>query len=199
MERGQRSDATVIQTDHHEGRFCSAEHLLEDAQWPALAHLRPAAEAALPAVCSVHQMGEDRFYRLDDSRLLAWLTLKVDATVAALRAGAAAGAAFEALDDSQLRAYSVDLFGEYLSSAHMDRLRAHLGCTAVPADVTAAPAAAHVPAMTHFEEPEGKRPKPAPVLSAAAKQSAARAASMKEKNAKAAQGCVSLASFFNKK
>lgn len=189
--------ALALQTETHAGRYCSAEHVLEDAQWPALVHLRPAAEKALPAVCSVQQVGEELFFRLDDARLLAWLTLKVDAVMTALRAGAAAGLAFEALDDAALRAYAVDLLSEYLTPGHLARLRTHLGCEATaPTEHAGAPAGVH--AVAQMEEQDGKRLRPAPPMSTAAKQAASRAANIKEKNAKAAKGTVSLASFFGK-
>ena len=185
------------QTGTHDGRFCSAEHLLDDPQCPVLARLRSAAEQALPAVCSVQQVGEESFFRLDDARVLAWLSLKVDAVVASLRAGAAAGAAFEALNQEQLTAYAVDLMGEYLAPALLDRLRTHLRCSAsAPEGVSMAPLDGHRHSDASFE-PDSKRPK-APVLSAAAKNTASRLATAKAKNAKAAEGCVNLASLFGK-
>ena len=191
-------DALCAQTETHEGRFCSAEHLLDDPQCPVLARLRPAAEQALPAVCSVQQVGDDSFFRLDDARVLAWLSLKVNAVVASLRAGAAAGAAFEALNDEQLTAYAVDLMGEYLAPALLDRLRVHLRCSASTQEgVSTQPVDGHRPSDASYE-PDSKRPKAPPPLSTAAKSAVSRLATAKAKNAKAAEGCVNLASLFGK-
>jgi ribonuclease H2 subunit B len=151
----------------------------------------------------VQRFGDDCFFRLDDQRALAWLAIKVERAVAALRGGAAAGAAFESLTNEQLRQYAVDLLGEYLSPAWLDRLRNHLGCAApVLGDGVSIAPVGHVSqggGIGGELEPDSKKPKQPPPMSAAAKMNASRAANNKEKNAKAAQGCAPLASFFKGK
>jgi len=177
------------------GRYVSVEQLLEDEACPAFALLRPAAAAALPSVCATQVVGEEWYYRLEDERLLAWLRLKVQALAASLATGATAGAAFEALDGASRTAYACELLGEYLAQAVLERLRAHLGVAAI----AHAPVEAPLPHFVEADERGGAPPEKKAKLSAAAKASASRTANNQVKNAKAAEGSRSLASFFGGK
>jgi hypothetical protein len=187
------------QTATHEGRFCSVEHLLEDGACPALALLAPGAPAALPCVCAVSRAGGDDYYRLDDARALAWLAAKARALADALRAGTGGGAgAFAALGDAALNGYAVELLGEYVSRDWRTRLAAHLGCEASAPGPVVEGGGGGAPAGWEPHAGEANAAKK-PKLSQAEKQSAARAVSLAAKNAKAATGTRSLASFFGGK
>ena len=186
-------------SESHEGRFCSLEVLLEDDTCPALASLQPLAAASLASVCAVQEAGEDSFYRLDDERALAWLSIKVERVAAALHSGASAGSAFDALGADALLSYSVELLGEYLSPAWVGRLRAHCGCSA------GGPAEECLPPLPptgggggeRMDGPaDAKKAKPGSAA-ASAKASATRVANSKLANAKAAEGTASLRCFFS--
>lgn len=188
------------QTATHDGRYCSLEVLLEDERFPALGALSACAHAALPAVCSVQSVGAgEDYYRLDDARALAWLCCKTDTVLAALRSGGAGGgAAFAAMGDS-LTGYAVELLGEYVAKPWLQRLQTHLRCTptslqALEGGSGVAELAASVP-HTDSGANANKKPKQ---LSKTELQNASRAQSLAAKNAKAASGTRSLASFFGK-
>jgi ribonuclease H2 subunit B len=188
-------------SESHEGRFCSLEVLLEDEASPALASLQPLAAAALASVCAVQEAGEDSFYRLDDERLLAWLSIKAERVAAALHSGAAAGSAFDALGADALLSYSVELLGEYLPPAWVARLRAHCGCAGPPAEEAPLPlptgGGGGGGGSDRLDGPgDAKKAKPGSAA-AAAKASATRVANAKVANAKAAEGTASLRSFFS--
>ena len=172
------------------------EHLLEDEACPALAALAPVAAPALASVCAVQRSGPDEFYRLDDARALAWLACKAERLQATLLSGeAGGGATFSALGESGVRSYAVELLGEYLPRAWLARLQAHLGCSpSGPGPDGPSARAAAEPA--HFADAE--RPAKKPALTKTEVQNASRAVSIAAKNAKAAAGTKSLASFFGK-
>jgi ribonuclease H2 subunit B len=177
--------------------FCSLETLLEsETENRGLARLQQLLEPSLPCVCAVQTVGDERYYRLDDARTLAWLSLKASNLAAVLRDGGAAGAAFEALSQEELLSYSVELLGEYVVAPWLAQLRSKLQlperCAApAPAEASMLPQAA--PTQQHHEGPaEAKKAK----LSSAAKAAQTRVESNTKANAKAAQGTASLASFF---
>jgi hypothetical protein len=198
------------------------EHLLEDDACPGLAALAPALEASLPSLCAVQHTGGTAYYRLDDARVLAWLAAKTDAVTAALRGGGAGGgAAFDALGDA-LTSYSVEFLGEYVARPWLTRLQERLGC-ATAGPVTEGGMTAPMPLAAHdafASDGPNKKPKltkarSAPMLAALClalhvpdvpvhrtrqteAQNASRALSLATKNAKAASGTKSLASFFGK-
>eukprot|EP00897_Mesotaenium_endlicherianum_P000968 jgi/Mesen1/10872/ME000093S10391 len=68
--------------------------------------------------------GGDRYYRLDDSRVLAWLSCKVKQTSAGVtRHG---GKALSSMAEGELVTYSVGLLSEYLPDVWLRRLCSHL-------------------------------------------------------------------------
>lgn len=187
-------------------RFVSAEQLLDDNAYPALAALGGAAARSLPCVCSVRLVGGDAFYRLDEARLVAWLGLKAAAAGRALRTQPCGAASYDGLDDASLLAYSLDLLGEYVAPHWVQRARraeglppaaggAEPGAAAGAAGwgAAAAPAAAAAAAGDDDGPRAAKKAKPSAAEQRAAKARETQAA----KNAKAAAGSRPLASFFS--
>jgi len=151
-----------------------------------LERLQPLAAALLPAVCAVRESDDECFYRLDDTRALAWLSAKAARCADALRSGAAAGGAFEALGDDAIASYAVEFLGEYLSAAWLCRLRDYIGVVAAPME----PVAPLPQAMVTERGGEGdaEHAEKKAKLSVAQKASITRVASNQAKNAKAAVG-----------
>ena len=146
----------------------------------------------------MQRSGPDAVYRLDDARALAGLAAKAELLERTLMRGeAGGGGTFSALGESGVRSYAVELLGEYLPRAWLARLQEHLGCAPSGPGAEGAPARAVEPA--HFADAGGgdaaaKKPK----LTKTEAQNASRAISIATKNAKAAAGTKSLASFFGK-
>jgi hypothetical protein len=161
--------------------------------------LAPLAAPALASVCVVQRSGADEFYRLDDARALAWLAVKAERLLAVLMSGeGGGGGTFAALGESGVRSYAVELLGEYLPRAWLARLQAHLGCSPSGPGAGGAPSrpsAEHA----HFAEPDAAAAAKKPKLTKTEAQNASRAVSIATKNAKAAAGTKSLASFFGGK
>jgi hypothetical protein len=161
--------------------------------------LAPLAAPALASVCVVQRSGADEFYRLDDARALAWLAVKAERLLAVLMSGeGGGGGTFAALGESGVRSYAVELLGEYLPRAWLARLQAHLGCSPSGPGADGAPSrpsAEHA----HFAEAGDAAAAKKPKLTKTEAQNASRAVSIATKNAKAAAGTKSLASFFGGK
>ena len=187
------------QTETHEGRFCNLEHLLENDAYPGLAKLATAAAPALASVCAVQVSGPDKFYRLDDARTLAWLACKAERLQATLLSGeAGGGGSFTALGESGVRSYAVELLGEYLSRAWLARLQEHLGCPPSGPGTEGMPARTAADQAHHAEGDDGGAASKKLKLSKTEQMNASRAVNLAAKNAKAAAGTKSLASFFGK-
>jgi ribonuclease H2 subunit B len=193
------------QTRSTGGNFCEVEHCLEPLC------LTPSASEALIAlitpgqmqcICDSKQVGDQFYYRLNDDRVLAWLSLKVEQTKAALVEQAAG---FAGMDTLGLTAYAAGILGEYLSLEWSSKLSKYLGLPQ-PGDgagnATATGAAAPPPMYNPdvaFDRPETKRPRFDPKEAAKAKAQAARQEAKAAKAAKEAAGMRKLSSFFSKK
>jgi ribonuclease H2 subunit B len=188
------------------GNFCELEHCLE-----ALC-LTPAASEALTAlitpeqmqcICDTKHVGGQQYYRLSDDRLLAWLSVKVEQTKAAL-VDQAAG--FAGMDAMGLTVYAAGILGEYLSPEWSTKLSKYLGLPQ-PGDGAggsnatgaAAPPPLYNPDVAFDRATESKRPRFDPKEAAKAKAQAARAEAKAAKIAKEAAGMRKLSSFFSKK
>jgi hypothetical protein len=136
---------------------------------------------------------------LDDARTLAWLACKAERLQATLLSGdAGGGGSFTALGESGVRSYAVELLGEYLSRAWLARLQEHLGCTPSGPGTDAAPARAAADQAHRADVDDGGAAIKKAKLSKTEQQNASRAVNLAAKNAKAAAGTKSLASFFGK-
>jgi len=149
--------------------------------------LLPAAEPGLPSICDVQESAGSLYFRLSDTRLLAWLALKMRALSAALLAGESA-ASFAAYGEKAMTAYAAGLLGEWLPASVLSRLQTHLGVADSEATIPALP-------LPIADTPALKKAKPSKVEEANARAKER----MKASNTKAAAGTKGLASFFTKK
>ncbi|KAG0561431.1 hypothetical protein KC19_9G064400 [Ceratodon purpureus] len=59
------------------GKFRSLDDIVSVDGYPGYECLRPYLQRSLGIICESREVGEDMFYRLDDSKVLAWLLCKV--------------------------------------------------------------------------------------------------------------------------
>ncbi|XP_077226354.1 uncharacterized protein LOC143861747 isoform X2 [Tasmannia lanceolata] len=64
------------ENDH--GMFRQLDEIIFVNSYPGYQHLLATAEASMEVVCEVREIGLSKFFRLDDSKVLAWLCHKVD-------------------------------------------------------------------------------------------------------------------------
>uniref|UniRef100_A0A7N0R897 Ribonuclease H2 subunit B n=1 Tax=Kalanchoe fedtschenkoi TaxID=63787 RepID=A0A7N0R897_KALFE len=109
--------------DSHPGNFRQLEEVLFLDGYPDYHSLLPLAEAAIAVVCQVKEVGDFKFFRLDDAKVLAWLACKANQLKAAL----------PKLDEHYAGRYerdtlmdSVLIMGEYLSESWLKLLCDHL-------------------------------------------------------------------------
>ncbi|MEW5309463.1 MAG: hypothetical protein WDW38_001351 [Sanguina aurantia] len=106
--------------------FRCLEELLAMDNCPCLESIIQAAQPHLSCVCDVKEAGGDMYYRLNDRRVLAWLTCKVTHLTCVLHAQLAG------MDASHRQAYVLGFLSEYVSPALIAQLTAHL-CLGMPA------------------------------------------------------------------
>ncbi|XP_031736472.1 ribonuclease H2 subunit B isoform X3 [Cucumis sativus] len=93
------------------GKFRQLDDIMFINGYPGYLHLLPLAEKFMQVVCEVKEVGSSRFFRLDDSKVLAWLYHKVcqlKRTLCTLDKNYAAREEKETLCDA------VSILGEYL-------------------------------------------------------------------------------------
>lgn len=106
------------------GKFRSLEEILFVEGYPGYSHLKPLLQHSLDAVCEVRDFGASNFYRLDDSKALAWLCCKVKLTLEGLDLLGG----YESMLEERRMAHAVGLVGEYIKETPwLDRLCCHLG------------------------------------------------------------------------
>ncbi|KAK9828045.1 hypothetical protein WJX81_004454 [Elliptochloris bilobata] len=151
-----------------------------------------AQRSQLEAVCETRDVAGERFYRVDDARVLAWLRCKVARAAAALRGS---GGAFGGMDDAGLAAYAAGLLGEWLSPAWQRKLAAAYGLPASGGDAKALQPLNRMPPDIANERPE-KRPKVDPKEHARRVAAEAKAEAKKAQLARESSGMRSISSFF---
>ncbi|CAI7856513.1 unnamed protein product [Closterium sp. NIES-54] len=109
-----------------EGMFRSLDEICTVDGFPSYGWLQSQGvwDPVLPLITDIREVGSTRFYRLNDSRVLAWLTCKVAALKAALRQHGEAPV--RGLPDTDLEAYAVGLLSEYLPASFHAALCRHL-------------------------------------------------------------------------
>ncbi|KAL4447480.1 hypothetical protein ABPG75_004699 [Micractinium tetrahymenae] len=171
--------------------FQDLEQILSMAASPS-AHLLASVLGGgeqLGCLCDVKEAGGQRYYRLNDELVVAWLTLKAQQAKAALQASPSA--AFSGMDELAVTAYAAGLLGEYLAQHWQDRLASALQ---LPEEL---PQPAHPPpAADHGSQPSEKKPRLDPKEAAKHKAAEARQAAKAAKLAKEASGMRKLSSFF---
>ncbi|WZZ75722.1 hypothetical protein YC2023_087092 [Brassica napus] len=107
------------------GKFRQLDEILFVEGYPEYQHLLPLAEKCMEIVCQTQEVGSMKFYRLDNSKVLAWLSCKVSClkkTLPELDKNYAAQGEKQTLVDA------VSIVGEYLKTEPwLKLLYDHLG------------------------------------------------------------------------
>ncbi|KAL4434615.1 hypothetical protein ABPG77_002738 [Micractinium sp. CCAP 211/92] len=170
--------------------FTDVEQILSMAA-TASAHLLAQLLDAeqMGCLCDVKEAGGQRYYRLNDDLVVAWLTLKAQQAKAALQASPSA--AFSGMDELAVTAYAAGLLGEYLAQHWQDKLAAALQ---LPEEL---PQPMHPPpAADHGSQPSEKKARMDPKEAAKQKAAESRQAAKAAKLAKEASGMRKLSAFF---
>mmetsp|Transcript_4187 Transcript_4187/g.8628 ORF Transcript_4187/g.8628 Transcript_4187/m.8628 type:complete len:284 (+) Transcript_4187:224-1075(+) len=192
-------------TEKPQGQFRPLEDILMDAQaqYPAMELLKDAVSASLPLICQVAGRGSDKYYRLDDDQVVAWLACKVEQLAESLLHGP--NQAFAGMGKAGVRAYAVEFLSEWVSESWLEKLQKAFGITASPITAQATPKAA--PTSKWCTAPES-----AEVMQFADKAPAKRPAAVQKstpadkarqtkmaKLAKDSKGMAKMSSFFTKR
>ncbi|KAL1205301.1 hypothetical protein V5N11_011583 [Cardamine amara subsp. amara] len=107
------------------GKFRQLDEILFVEGYPGYQHLSPLAEKCMEIVCQTQEVGSMKFYRLDNSKVLAWLSCKVyclKKTLPELDKN------YAAQDEKQTLVDAVSIVGEYLKTEPwLKLLYDHLG------------------------------------------------------------------------
>ncbi|WZY69018.1 hypothetical protein YC2023_001258 [Brassica napus] len=95
------------------GKFRQLDEILFVEGYPEYQHLLSLAEKCMEIVCQTQEVGSMKFYRLDNSKVLAWLTCKVRSLKKALPA---LDKNYAAQDEKQTLVDAVSIVGEYLKT-----------------------------------------------------------------------------------
>nr|XP_010929863.1 ribonuclease H2 subunit B isoform X2 [Elaeis guineensis] len=114
----------TIQKRNDQGMFRQLDEILYVDGYPGYQHLMSVAEDSMQLVCEVKEIGSSKFFRLNDSKLIAWLYHKVQhlkATLPKLDKNYAVQEEKDTLKDI------VSILGEYLKDEPwLTRLCSHL-------------------------------------------------------------------------
>lgn len=106
------------------GKFRQLDEIIFVDGCPGYQHLLTIAEKSMNVVCEVKEIGSTKFFRLDDSKVLAWLCAKVDRLKQTLLT---LDKNYAAQDDMRTLADAVSILGEYLrDEPWLERLCSHL-------------------------------------------------------------------------
>ncbi|CAH2078448.1 unnamed protein product [Thlaspi arvense] len=107
------------------GKFRQLDEILYVEGYPGYQHLLSLAEKSMEIVCQTQEVGSMKFYRLDNSKVLAWLSCKVcclKKTLPELDKN------YAAQDEKQTLVDAVSIVGEYLKTEPwLKLLYDHLG------------------------------------------------------------------------
>ncbi|KAK6251588.1 Ribonuclease H2 subunit B [Theobroma cacao] len=93
------------------GKFRQLDEILFINDYPGYRHLFSIAENCMQVVCEIKEIGSSKFFRLDDTKVLAWLNYKVcqlKQTLPALDQN------YAARDEKDTLADAISIIGEYL-------------------------------------------------------------------------------------
>ncbi|XP_021744340.1 ribonuclease H2 subunit B-like [Chenopodium quinoa] len=93
------------------GKFRQLDEILYIDGYPGYHHLLPVIEESMGVVCEVKDVGSTKFFRLDDSKVIAWLCEKVDRLKQTLLT---LDKNYTAQDDKHTLAEVVSILGDYL-------------------------------------------------------------------------------------
>ncbi|CAA7401003.1 unnamed protein product [Spirodela intermedia] len=112
-----------MKKSHDQGMFRELNEILFVDGYPGYQHLLSIAKDSIELICEVKEIGASKFFRLDDSKVLAWLCCKISnlkATLLTLDRNFAAREEAETLNDA------VSLLGEYINDAWLKTLCDHM-------------------------------------------------------------------------
>ncbi|KAL2896753.1 Ribonuclease H2 subunit B [Bienertia sinuspersici] len=93
------------------GKFRQLDEIIYIDGYPGYQHLLPVLEKSMGVVCEVKEIGSTKFFRLDDSKVLAWLCVKVDRLKQTLLT---LDKNYAAQDDKHTLAEAVSILREYM-------------------------------------------------------------------------------------
>ncbi|XP_019053723.1 PREDICTED: ribonuclease H2 subunit B [Nelumbo nucifera] len=108
-----------------QGKFRPLDEILFVSGYPGYQHLLCVAEDSMRIVCEIKEIGSTKFYRLDDSKVLAWLCHKVHQLKLTLPTLDKNYAALDEKDTCTMTEV-VLLLGEYLKEPWLKLLCGHL-------------------------------------------------------------------------
>lgn len=104
-------EARMKKGDDH-GKFRLLDEMMFVRGFPGYQKLFPIAEDSMLVVCEVKEIGPSKFFRLNDSKVLAWLCRKVDQLKLTLTE---LDQNYATLDEKDTLADIISLMGEYLN------------------------------------------------------------------------------------
>ncbi|KAJ8620183.1 hypothetical protein MRB53_028712 [Persea americana] len=110
------------------GKFRQLDEIIYIEGFPGYQNLLPIAENSMQVVCEVKEIGSSKFFRLDDSKVLAWLCCKVDHLKLTLKA---LDQNYATQDEKDTLIDIVLLLGEYMN----DEPWLHLLCSHLWLDI----------------------------------------------------------------
>ncbi|CAM8923805.1 unnamed protein product [Rhodiola kirilowii] len=116
-------EARMKKGDGHSGNFRLLEEIMFLQGYPDYLLLHPLAERLVSVVCEIKEIGDSRFYRLDDARVLAWLAYKANQLKATLPK---LDENYAGRDERDTLVDTVLIMGEYLQESWLKLLCDHL-------------------------------------------------------------------------
>lgn len=180
----------ALEKAQKQGMFCSLDHVVDflqgkNGEQHSLLGVMKSKEEEIKQVCEWKENGGEAYFKLDDSKLLEWLSRRVGIIKNHLETNEET---FRALDGQALSAYAIGILSEYLSDGWTDALYTKLGVQkpCMQSDGVAIPGA-------DLDQPEAKKPRiDAKAVQKKAKQQEAKARQL----AQDAKGMKKLSNFF---
>ncbi|XP_024386037.1 uncharacterized protein [Physcomitrium patens] len=93
------------------GKFRSLDDILSVDGYPGYRYLLPYLQRSIGVICETRDVGQVKYYRLDDSKTVAWLICKVNRLSGALRASSRN---FQGMVSNDLYTYVTKMLEEYV-------------------------------------------------------------------------------------
>ncbi|KAJ4721821.1 ribonuclease H2 subunit B [Melia azedarach] len=93
------------------GKFRSLDEIIFIDGYPGYQHLLPLAENCMQVVCEIKEIGSSKYFRLDDTKVLAWLYCKVSKLKQTLPL---LDKNYAAQDEKDALTSTVSILGEYV-------------------------------------------------------------------------------------
>lgn len=181
----------ALEKTQKQGMFCSLDHVVDflqgkNGEQHCVLGVVKSKKEDIKQVCEWKENGGEVYFKLDDAKLLEWLSRRVDIIKNHLETN---DETFKALDSQALSAYAIGILSEYLNDEWTDALYAKVGIE--KPSVQSDAAAKH---NADLDQPEAKKPRiDAKAMQKKAKQQEAKAKQM----AQDAKGMKKMSSFFS--